>query len=66
MFHGPIVGVTQAARTDVAPIFTHMVNVSILTMGKARGLEIDGPLLREFGMGAHSADGCRGAISEEH
>jgi putative nucleotidyltransferase with HDIG domain len=30
--------------------FTHMVNVSILTMGQARGLGIDGPLLREFGM----------------
>jgi putative nucleotidyltransferase with HDIG domain len=32
--------------------FTHMVNVSILTMGQARGLGIDGPLLREFGMAA--------------
>src|SRR2546425_1413161 len=32
--------------------FTHMVNVSILTMGKARGLGVDGPLLREFGMAA--------------
>jgi putative nucleotidyltransferase with HDIG domain len=30
--------------------FTHMVNVSILTMGQGRGLGIDGPLLREFGM----------------
>ncbi len=30
--------------------FTHMVNVSILTMGQARGLGIDGPLLRDFGM----------------
>jgi putative nucleotidyltransferase with HDIG domain len=30
--------------------FTHMVNVSILTMGQARGLGIDGPLLREFGL----------------
>jgi putative nucleotidyltransferase with HDIG domain len=30
--------------------FTHMVNVSILTMGQARGLGIEGPLLREFGM----------------
>jgi putative nucleotidyltransferase with HDIG domain len=29
--------------------FTHMVNVSILTMGQARGLGIEGPLLREFG-----------------
>jgi putative nucleotidyltransferase with HDIG domain len=30
--------------------FTHMVNVSILTMGQARGIGIDGPLLREFGL----------------
>jgi putative nucleotidyltransferase with HDIG domain len=30
--------------------FTHMVNVSILTMGQARGVGIDGPLLREFGL----------------
>jgi putative nucleotidyltransferase with HDIG domain len=30
--------------------FTHMVNVSILTMGQARGLGIEGPLLREFGL----------------
>src|SRR4029077_7890467 len=32
--------------------FTHMFNVSILTMGQARGLGIDGPLLREFGLAA--------------
>ena len=32
--------------------FTHMVNVSILTMGQARALAIDGPLLREFGLAA--------------
>jgi putative nucleotidyltransferase with HDIG domain len=32
--------------------FTHMVNVSILTMGQARGLGVDGPLLREFGLAA--------------
>ena len=32
--------------------FTHMVNVSILTMAQARGLGIDGPLLREFGLAA--------------
>jgi len=30
--------------------FTHMVNVSILTMGQARGVGIDGLLLREFGL----------------
>jgi len=32
--------------------FTHMVNVSILTMGQARSLGVDGPLLREFGLAA--------------
>jgi putative nucleotidyltransferase with HDIG domain len=32
--------------------FTHMVNVSILTMGQARGLGVDGSLLREFGLSA--------------
>jgi len=32
--------------------FTHMVNVSLLTMGQARGLGIDGVLLREFGLAA--------------
>jgi len=32
--------------------FTHMVNVSILTMGQARGLGIDGSALREFGLAA--------------
>ncbi len=32
--------------------FTHMVNVSILTMGQARALGIEGTLLREFGLAA--------------
>ena len=32
--------------------FTHMVNVSILTMGQARALGINGPLLREIGLAA--------------
>jgi putative nucleotidyltransferase with HDIG domain len=32
--------------------FTHMVNVAILTMAQARGLGIDGALLREFGIAA--------------
>lgn len=32
--------------------FTHMVNVSILTMAQARALAIEGPLLREFGLAA--------------
>jgi putative nucleotidyltransferase with HDIG domain len=30
--------------------FTHMVNVSILTMGQARALGVEGTLLREFGL----------------
>jgi putative nucleotidyltransferase with HDIG domain len=32
--------------------FTHMVNVSILTMGQAQSLGIEGRLLREFGLSA--------------
>jgi len=32
--------------------FTHMVNVSVLTMAQARMLGVDGPLLREFGVAA--------------
>jgi len=32
--------------------FTHMINVSILTMGQARGLGIEGGRLRELGMAA--------------
>jgi len=32
--------------------FTHMVNVSILTMGQARGLGVEGALLREIGLSA--------------
>ncbi|HAK56428.1 MAG: HD-GYP domain-containing protein [Vicinamibacterales bacterium] len=32
--------------------FTHMVNVSILMMGQARALGIEGRLLREFGLAA--------------
>jgi putative nucleotidyltransferase with HDIG domain len=32
--------------------FTHMVNVSVLTMAQARTLGVDGPLLREFGVAA--------------
>ena len=32
--------------------FTHMVNVSILTMGQAASMGIDGALLREFGLAA--------------
>ena len=32
--------------------FTHMVNVSALSMAQARALNIEGPLLREFGFAA--------------
>jgi putative nucleotidyltransferase with HDIG domain len=32
--------------------FTHMVNVSALAMSQARALNIEGPLLREFGVAA--------------
>jgi putative nucleotidyltransferase with HDIG domain len=32
--------------------FTHMVNVSILTMGQARGLGMEGSLLRQIGLSA--------------
>jgi putative nucleotidyltransferase with HDIG domain len=41
-----------AMRTYDNYTFTHMVNVSILTMGQARALGLDGRLLREFGMAA--------------
>jgi len=37
-------------RTSDTYTFTHMINVSILTMAQARGLGIDGALLREFGV----------------
>ncbi len=32
--------------------FTHMVNVSVLAMAQARSLNMEGPLLREFGFAA--------------
>jgi putative nucleotidyltransferase with HDIG domain len=32
--------------------FTHMVNVSVLAMAQARSLNIEGPMLREFGFAA--------------
>jgi putative nucleotidyltransferase with HDIG domain len=41
-----------AMRTYDNYTFTHMVNVSILTMGQARALGIEGKLLREFGLSA--------------
>ena len=37
-------------RTSDTYTFTHMINVSILTMAQARGLGIEGALLREFGV----------------
>jgi len=39
-----------ALRGHDAYTFTHMVNVSMLTMAQARSLGIHGPLLREFGL----------------
>jgi putative nucleotidyltransferase with HDIG domain len=48
----PALMALTALKTYDNYTFTHMVNVSILTMGQARGLGIDGPLLREFGMAA--------------
>lgn len=41
-----------AMRTYDNYTFTHMVNVSILTMGQARAMGIEGRLLREFGLSA--------------
>ena len=41
-----------AMRTYDNYTFTHMVNVSILTMGQARAVGIEGKLLREFGLSA--------------
>jgi putative nucleotidyltransferase with HDIG domain len=32
--------------------YTHMVNVSVLAMAQARSLNLDGPMLREFGFAA--------------
>jgi putative nucleotidyltransferase with HDIG domain len=65
MAHAMIEGLAQAVsqnRTALLALttlknydnytFTHMVNVSILTMGQARSLGIEGPLLREIGLAA--------------
>ncbi len=47
----PLVALTALkARDDY--MFTHMVNVSILTMAQARALDVEGSLLREFGIAA--------------
>ena len=44
--------------------FTHMVNVSILTMAQARALGIDGMLLREFGLAGADARHRQGADAD--
>ncbi len=44
-----LVALTTMRNADTYT-FTHLVNVSILTMVQARGLGIDGTLLREFGV----------------
>jgi len=44
-----MVALTAMARYDNYT-FTHMVNVSVLTMAQARSLGIDGALLRQFGL----------------
>jgi putative nucleotidyltransferase with HDIG domain len=36
--------------------FTHMVNVSVLAMAQARSLNLEGPMLREFGFAASMHD----------
>jgi HD-GYP domain-containing protein (c-di-GMP phosphodiesterase class II) len=46
----PILMALTALRDYDNYTFTHMVNVSILTMGQARGLGIDGPLLHDLGL----------------
>jgi putative nucleotidyltransferase with HDIG domain len=46
-----LLALTALKNYDNYP-FTHMVNVSILTMAQARGVGVDGPLLREFGLAA--------------
>ena len=46
-----LVALTALKRYDNYT-FTHMVNVSVLAMALARSLNLDGPLLREFGFAA--------------
>jgi putative nucleotidyltransferase with HDIG domain len=46
----PVLMALTALREYDNYTFTHMVNVSILTMGQARGLGIDGPLLHDLGL----------------
>jgi putative nucleotidyltransferase with HDIG domain len=46
-----VVALTEFRKNDNYT-FTHMVNVSVLAMAQARALNIEGPLLREFGLAA--------------
>jgi len=46
-----LVALTALKRYDNYT-FTHMVNVSVLAMAQARALNVNGPLLREFGLAA--------------
>jgi putative nucleotidyltransferase with HDIG domain len=46
-----LMALTSLKRHD-SYTFTHMVNVSVLAMAQARSLNLEGPLLREFGLAA--------------
>jgi putative nucleotidyltransferase with HDIG domain len=46
-----LMALTSLKRSD-SYTFTHMVNVSVLAMAQARSLNLEGPLLREFGLAA--------------
>ena len=46
-----LMALTAVKRYD-SYTFTHMVNVSVLAMAQARSLNVNGPLLREFGLAA--------------
>lgn len=46
-----LMALTSLKRHD-SYTFTHMVNVSVLAMAQARSLNLDGPLVREFGLAA--------------
>ena len=46
-----LMALTSLKRQD-SYTFTHMVNVSVLAMAQARSLNLEGPLLREFGLAA--------------
>jgi putative nucleotidyltransferase with HDIG domain len=46
-----LMALTAVKRYD-SYTFTHMVNVSVIAMAQARALNLEGPLLREFGFAA--------------